>query len=137
MPYLLDTNACIALINGKPSKVRVRFDEAREDGETVATSSVVVYELWYGVGKSARQGFNKARLELFLAGPIDVVDFDSEDAQAAGMLRATLEQKGRSIGPYDLLIAGQSLRRQWTLVTANQREFSRIADLDWVDWAAR
>jgi tRNA(fMet)-specific endonuclease VapC len=60
--------------------------------------------------------------------------FDSEDAEAAGLVRADLETKGRPIGPYDLLIAAQAVRRNLTLVTANHTEFSRIKDLDWVDW---
>ncbi|HVB76231.1 MAG TPA: PIN domain-containing protein [Candidatus Nitrosotalea sp.] len=55
MRYLLDTNACMALINGKPNTVRERFARAAESGDTVATSTVVVFELWYGVAKSARQ----------------------------------------------------------------------------------
>ena len=53
MTYLLDTNACIALINGKPEQVRRQF-ERRSSGEaTMVTSSIVVFELWYGVGKSS------------------------------------------------------------------------------------
>jgi len=33
--YLLDTNACIALIKGKPVSVRNRFQEVVEAGEQV------------------------------------------------------------------------------------------------------
>ena len=40
-----------------------------------------------------------------------------------------------NIGAYDVLIAGQALRHQLTLVTANVREFSRIKGLEWEDWA--
>ena len=39
------------------------------------------------------------------------------------------------IGAYDLLIAGQALRHQLTLVTANVSEFSRVKGLAWQDWA--
>lgn len=52
----------------------------------------------------------------------------------AGMLRAELETAGRPIGAYDLLIAGQALRHNLTLVTANVREFSRVQNLLWQDW---
>jgi len=34
-----------------------------------------------------------------------------------------------------VLIAGQALRHQLTLVTSNVREFSRIKGLEWEDWA--
>jgi tRNA(fMet)-specific endonuclease VapC len=42
---------------------------------------------------------------------------------------------GKPIGAYDLLIAGQALRHQLTLITANGREFGRIKGLEWEDWA--
>ena len=35
MNYLLDTNACIALINGKPAAVRARFAEGIDAGAQV------------------------------------------------------------------------------------------------------
>ena len=137
MTYLLDTNACIALVNGRPASVRERFERASSDGATIMTSSIVVFELWYGVGKSQRREANASRLSTFLGGPLEVVEFDDEDARAAGQVRATLELAGRPIGSYDVLIAGQSLRRGATLVTANAREFARVADLRWEDWAAQ
>jgi tRNA(fMet)-specific endonuclease VapC len=52
--YLLDTNACIALINGRPPSVRRRFEEASQASAQLSTSSVVTFELWYGVATSAR-----------------------------------------------------------------------------------
>ena len=64
-----------------------------------------------------------------------IVDFDGEDARVAGEQRAALETAGRPLGPYDLLIAGQALRREWILVTANVSEFSRVKGLKWEDWA--
>ena len=106
MTYLLDTNACIALINGKPAPVRRRFEAAIAGGAAIATSSVVIYELWYGVAKSAQGDANTERLTAFLGGPIDVLDFTAEDAREAGYVRAALETVGRPIGAYDLLIAG-------------------------------
>jgi tRNA(fMet)-specific endonuclease VapC len=72
---------------------------------------------------------------MFFAGPLDLVPFDDEDARAAGEVRAALESAGTPIGAYDLLIAGQALRYDATLVTANTAEFSRVGDLRWEDWA--
>jgi tRNA(fMet)-specific endonuclease VapC len=135
MNYLLDTNACIALINGKPASVRGRFAKALASDGKVFVSSVVALELWYGVAKSARPDANRQRLQTFFAGPIRPLAFEEEDAQAAGTLRANLEAAGKPIGAYDLLIAGQALRHKMTLVTPNVSEFRRIAGLTWQDWA--
>ena len=134
MNYLLDTNACLALINGRPASVRGRFEEASQAAARISTSSVVTFELWYGVAKSARLEANADRLAAFLAGPIDVIDFDDDDAQAAGQVRAALEAAGTPIGAYDVLIGGQALRRATTLVAANANEFRRITGLASEDW---
>jgi len=133
--YLLDTNACIALINGKPATVRTRFQKAVGQGAQVNVSTIVAFELWYGVAKSKQEETNTTRLETFFAGPINLLSFEEEDAKTAGKIRAEIEAVGRPIGAYDLLIAGQAVRLKLTLVTANGREFARVKGLDWEDWA--
>jgi tRNA(fMet)-specific endonuclease VapC len=66
--YLLDTNACIALINGKPIAVRHRFQKAIEAGVQVNVSTIFAFELWYGVEKSEQKEANTSRLYAFFAG---------------------------------------------------------------------
>ncbi len=135
MKYLLDTNACIALINNKAPAVRPRLQKALAADAKVLISSVVAFELWYGVAKSARPEANARLLETFFAGPVNLLAFEPEDAKVAGQVRAALEAVGKPIGAYDLLIAGQALRHQLTLITANGREFGRVKGLEWEDWA--
>ena len=134
MNYLLDTNAVVALLRNKPARVRERYREAEKSGDYLAVSSIVLFELWYGVEKSGRVRENTERLRILLSGDLDLLDFDDLDAQTAGRVRAALEKIGTPIGAYDLLIAGQALRRGLTVVTANTSEFSRVAKLSWEDW---
>ena len=134
MNYLLDTNACIALINGKPAEFRGKFKEATDGGGQVFVSSIALFGLWYGVAKSSRREFNEKRLEAFLAGPVQPLAFEDEDAEIAGAIRADLESLGKPIGAYDLLIAGQAMRNKLVLITANLSEFARIKALAWADW---
>jgi tRNA(fMet)-specific endonuclease VapC len=136
LTYLLDTNACIALINGRPEAVRRRFARVTAGDDVIATSSVVLFELWYGVAKSQRLKANAERIAIFLSGPLEVMDFTAEDAEHSGRIRAALEGLGKPIGAYDLLIAGQALRHKATLVTANSSEFARVRGLRLQDWAA-
>jgi len=133
--YLLDTNACVALINDTSAGVRGRLQKALSGGAEIYISSVVVFELWNGISKSARQAFNEQRLEAFLAGPVVSLPLEDGDAKVAGSIRAALQASGTPIGAYDLLIAGQALARQLTLVTAHVSEFSRVKGLSWQDWA--
>jgi tRNA(fMet)-specific endonuclease VapC len=136
MVYLLDTNAVIAILNNRPPAVRGRLRRALARGSAIATSSVVLYELWYGVARSQHKKENADRLRAFLAGAVRVLPFQEDDAAVAGELRAELESKGKPIGPYDLLIAAQALRSRATLVSANTGEFSRVRGLAWRNWAA-
>jgi tRNA(fMet)-specific endonuclease VapC len=134
LSYLLDTNACIAVINGRPSAVRQRLREVLKSGERVAVSAIALFEFWYGVAKSARIDANTERLAVFL-GQFDTVSFDLEDARAAGTIRTRLERSGMPIGAYDTLIGGQAIRHRMILVTANEAEFQRVPGLRCENWA--
>ena len=90
--YLLDTNACIALITGTEATVRKRFQRAVARDSVVLISSVVAFELWYGVAKSQRVASNTLRLEAFFAGPLEWIEFDEDDAPTAGTVRAADRQ---------------------------------------------
>jgi len=133
--YLLDTKACIALINGTESSVRRRFRRAVGKNDILLLSSIVAFELWYGVNKSQRKENNTQRLEAFFAGPLEWAEFAEDDAREAGAVRAELEAAGKPIGAYDVLLAGQARQRGATLVTSNEREFDRVRHLKWEDWA--
>jgi tRNA(fMet)-specific endonuclease VapC len=129
---LLDTNACIAVMNAKP-QARERFRQVRRRREVASVSTVTLFELWFGIIKSSRISENKEQLEAFLP-TIQTVDFDDEDARIAADLRLSLTRAGAPIGSYDLLIASQALRHGLIVVTANVREFSRVPDLRWENW---
>ncbi len=130
MRYLLDTNACIALLNGSPLSLvdRVRRHTASEFG----LPAPVTYELYTGAFKSK---YTNRNLELLDCIAFEVVPFDAADARAAGAVRANLEAIGRPIGPLDTLIAGQALARRLILVTANTQEFVRVEGLHCEDWS--
>lgn len=98
-------------------------------------SAIVAFELWYGVAKSQRKATNAQRLEAFLAGPLEWIPFDADDARAAGDVRAELEDAGTPIGAYDVQLAAQARRRGATLVTSNVSEFRPVAGLKWEGWA--
>ena len=134
MIFLLDTNACIAVITGNPPQVRRRFRQAAGEGGTIAVSTIVLSELWYGASRSGRPTENGERVQAFAA-EIQTFPFDNEAAKTAGTIRAALARSGTPIGAYDCLIAGHAMRLGATLVTDNVREFQRIEGLNWRNWA--
>jgi tRNA(fMet)-specific endonuclease VapC len=134
LKFLLDTNACIAIIKNDPPGVRARLSKAISEASEIYYPSIAAFELWYGVFKSAHRDQNEEALRAFLSGPVEALPFTDDDAKAAGELRTQLEREGKPIGAYDLLIAAQALRGGMTLVTANSREFARVRHLKWRDW---
>lgn len=137
MSLLLDTNACIAVIKGSPLAVRSRLVSAHRSGKQVFLTSIVLYELYFGVAKTRpdRHEENAAKLKLFLESPFPVLPFTAEDSEIAAKVRADLERVGEPIGAYDLLIAAQAINNRLTLITANESEFSRVSGLQWRNWA--
>jgi tRNA(fMet)-specific endonuclease VapC len=132
--YLLDTDICIALIDGTSGKVRTRFAEAVRRRAGIATSTIVVHQLWHRAAKNELATRYARALTAFLSSDIAVLDYTERDAQAAGEIRAELERQGQRIGEYDTLIAGQAFSRNLVLVTANTREFGRVKGLIVEDW---
>jgi tRNA(fMet)-specific endonuclease VapC len=134
MNYLLDANACIALINRTSTRAREKLNRETLLGNKVFLSSVVNHELWFGVAKSQRAQANTIALLNFIDQGFETLQFSNGDAETAGKIRAVLKAAGTPIGAYDTLIAGQALARGLTLVTANTGEFSRVNGLSLVDW---
>lgn len=131
--FLLDTNACIRVLNGScPALVdRLRVHDPGE----ILIASVVKAELLFGARKSRRVEHNLALLSRFLA-PFRPAQFDDACAEHYGLLRADLERAGQPIGPNDMLIAATARAHDAVLVTANTKEFRRVVGLRVVDWEA-
>jgi len=132
MKYLLDTNICIYIIKQHPATVLKKFN-AISVGD-IGISSVTLSELMYGVEKSQQRKKNMTALEKFLL-PLEILYYDDAASLRYGNVRATLEKKGRPIGPLDTMIAAHALSLDCILVTNNKKEFKRVPHLRIEDWA--
>src|SRR5437016_131057 len=115
MTHLLDTDTCIGVLRQRPGMVQRLTQLAPTD---CAVSMVTVYELFCGVEKAQDTAKERQKLERF-ASAIMEGPLDRAAAEKAARIRADFERQGQSIGPYDLLIAGQALASGLTLVTNN------------------
>jgi tRNA(fMet)-specific endonuclease VapC len=131
MRYLLDTNAVIAMLRDPGSLPASRVRQERVGD--VAISAIVAHELFYGAFKSQRAAHNVSLVDAL---QFPVIEFDREDARQAGEIRAFLAARGMTIGPYDVLIAGQAVARNMVLITHNTAEFRRAPGLRIEDWEA-
>jgi tRNA(fMet)-specific endonuclease VapC len=73
------------------------------------------------------------RFEHFIS-HFPLLVFDLESARRFGEIRADLARLGTPIGPFDMQIAVIALANDFTLVTHNTGEFSRVKGLKLEDW---
>jgi tRNA(fMet)-specific endonuclease VapC len=111
MPYLLDTNVVIAILEDTSAATARRAKQERI--EDLGISAIVAHELFYGAFRSRREDDNLSRFDVLR---FPIIEFDRDDARQAGVIRAGLVSRGVPIGPYDVLIAGQAVARNLILV---------------------
>jgi len=129
--YLLDTNACIRILNNSSVSLVGRLRQ--HDPSDIRLCSVVKAELFYGARRSSQVSENLCLLQRFFA-PFICLPFDDRCAEHYGLIRVDLERAGTPIGPNDLMIAATARAYDLVLVTHNTREFSRVVGLRLEDW---
>jgi tRNA(fMet)-specific endonuclease VapC len=132
--FSLDTNVIVELIRNRNPNVRRNFQQALHV-EHLVGSLIVLQELHFGAERHHDPESEREAIRRILA-DVEIVPFDEGDMITAAHLRGQLAKRGRPIGAYDLLVAGQALARGWTVVTANTTEFVRIDGLNVIDWTA-
>ena len=133
--YFLDTNVVIFALNKRKPGIDVRLQRELTIGTRLAISTIVLFELRYGIARSDRREQSGRVLDAFLADRFEIVNFDYDDADAAGELRGELADAGTPVGPYDVMIAAQARRRGAILVTENLREFARLPGMRIEAWS--
>jgi len=129
--WIPDTNVWIRYLNPQPSSVKAHF--LRHPANRIFLCDIVKAELYFGAFKSTRRDENLALLDELSNGFLSL-PFYGNAARHFGRIRAELTKAGTPIGPYDLQIAAIALSHNFTLVTHNTREFSRVAGLCFEDW---
>jgi len=130
MRYLLDTNAVSDLVRNPQGKIATRIADLGEG--SVCTSIIVAAELRYG---AAKKGSERLLAQLVtVLGALEILPFETPADIAYGEIRARLEAAGKPIGGNDMLIASQAISLGLTIVTDNQREFSRVEALRFENW---
>lgn len=128
--YLLDTNTLIYFFKGMG---RVTENLFKVPPSEVGLSAIVLHELETGIAKSKGAAKRRAQLGTFINAAV-FLPFGRAEAEAAARIRSDLERAGTPIGPLDSLIAATALANGATLITHNQREFSRLPGLMLEDW---
>ncbi|MEM1114189.1 MAG: type II toxin-antitoxin system VapC family toxin [Pseudomonadota bacterium] len=128
--YLLDTNILSDLVRNPSGAIANRIAAVGE--RNICTSVIVAAELRFGAYRSASRTLSR-RVEDLLS-VIDILPLEEPADRAYASLRAHLADRGQPIGPNDMLIAAQTLALDFTVVTANEKEFLRVPGLRVENW---
>lgn len=128
MGIVLDTSVLVAA-----ERRAVRFEALLESlgEEPVGVAAITASELLHGCHRASDAGV-RARRAAFVDALLDVIPvlpFGLPEARRHAELWAELARTGNVIGPHDLLIAATALAQGHSLVTMNEREFSRVPGL--------
>ena len=128
--YLLDTNIVSDLVRNPAGRAAGHIARIGEDA--VCTSIVVAAELRYGAAKKGSRRLSR-QLDAILE-RLEMLPWEQPADSVYAALRVNLEKRGNIIGANDLLIAAHTMALGYTLVTDNEREFSRVASLTIENW---
>jgi len=128
MGVIFDSSEIIAL---ERNRTTVESLVAGRVDEPFGISVVTVAELLHGVERAdtearrlKRQAFVEKAIELF-----PVFPFDLSVARIYGRVWAMLAKKGQAVGAHDLIIAATAISLDYTVVTANRRDFEKVEGL--------
>jgi len=131
MRFLLDTNIISELLSNPSGRAADRY---LANLGACFTSVIVASELRYGIAKYPdRTGAVDARRFL---DELPIAEFEPPADEFYGRVRAELERAGTPISANDMFIAAHALALDCALVTANEREFGRVAGLRIENWVA-
>ncbi len=126
---LFDTDTCVEILRGN-KKVIEKFANANT---TVAVSFITVAELYYGAEKSNNTAKNITKIEKMLLA-FEIIESSIEIEQRSGKIKANLDKKGNLIEDADIFIASTCLEKCETLITGNEKHYSRIQGLKIENW---
>ena len=128
MGVIFDSSEIISL---ERNRAQVQVLVSGREGEPFGISVVTVAELLHGVERAdtearrlKRQSFVEKVLESF-----PIFPFDTTVARIYARIWASLAKKGLTIGAHDLIIAATAISLDYSVITANRRDFEKIEGL--------
>jgi tRNA(fMet)-specific endonuclease VapC len=127
--FMLDTDSVSFALRGHGD---VAAEIARRKPSDLCISAITLAELRFGAERRRSKKIHAA-IDAFIAA-VQVMPFDSEAAARFGAAGAALADGGVPIGQMDTLIASHALALGATLVTNNQKHFSKVRGLKIENW---
>ena len=124
---IADTSFLIDIMKSDKDAIR-KAEEIEKKGNTIAVTSITIFELFIGVSLSIKQDQERNKINRILNG-LSIISFDEDSAREAGKIYAQKRKNGSAIEPEGSMIAGICSRRNEILITRNIKHFSDIEGL--------
>ena len=124
---IADTSFLIDIMRSDKDAIK-KAEEIEKNGNTIAVSSISIFELFVGVALIIRQDQERNKINRILNG-LSIISFDGDSAKEAGRIFAQKRKHRSTIEPGDSMIAGVCLRRNEVLITRNIKHFNDIEGL--------
>ena len=133
--YLLDTNILIEFVHGN----RDIIDRILHIGFNHCCMSIIsLQELYYGAYNTPNKKFFEqeiTRIEM-LRQRFDILPLP-EQADGYGQIKASLIKSEKPVDDFDMLIGGQAISTDLTVVTDNLKHFNRMPGVKVENWMQR
>ena len=130
MKYCLDTNIVSEVLRENPL-VNQRLQAELDKGNEIYISSIVYYEIVRGLKAAGASNKLKGFMRIYRV--LAKLPLNMEAIEKAVDIYVALH-KGQQIEDNDIYIAAIAMANDCTLVTANEKHFSRIEELKCVNW---
>ncbi len=124
---IADTSFLIDIMKYDKDAIK-KAEEIEKKGNTIAITSISIFELFIGVTLSIKQDQERNKINRIING-LSIISFDEDSAREAGRIFAQKRKNGTVIEPEDSMIAGICSRRNEILITRNIKHFSDIEGL--------
>ena len=130
--FLLDTDTLIYSLKGNEAVIQnLRLHQR----DVLRISVISIMELYYGAYKSEKVTANLTKVRR-LENSFSILPVDFSVSETFGMIKSNLESQGMPLDDFDLIIAASALSFNLTLVTNNERHFSRVDHLKMENWTS-
>ena len=121
----------VAFLNGTQDAVR-KIEELTNQGDTIAVTTITVYELLKGAQLSSRQKENLLYVTEAIFS-VQILDLSNDACLEAARIYCTLKEEGKLIGEFDILIAAIAKTNGEAILTRDQH-FKSVPGLILAKW---
>ena len=127
MAIILDADV---IIRGEKGTFDLQSWLASLPQEQFEVAAVTVAELWHGVERAT--GIHRVKRQQYLdtvLALLPVIPYTEQTAYEHARVWARLEDAGKMIGYYDIVVAATALERGGQVATFNRKHFSQVKGL--------